>query len=93
MVDDAQSEKEIGRAVTTAFDYLKANERTLANLHKSCFSPTGAMRRLYRWVNPEQYGNIFNAEDDNLDLTARFMAFDLLIFLRTKLLLLQLLAT
>ncbi len=77
MVDDAQSEKEIGRAVTTAFDYLKPDERTLRNLHKSCFSPTGAMRReLFRWVNPEQYGNIFNAEDDNLDLTARFMAFD-----------------
>jgi type IV secretion system protein VirB4 len=77
MVDDAQSEKEIGRAVTTAFEYLKPNERTLKNLHKACFAPTGAMRReLYRWVNPDQYGNIFNAEDDNLDLTSRFMAFD-----------------
>ena len=59
MVDDAQSEKEIGRAVTTAFDYLRPDERTLRNLHKSCFSPTGAMRReLFRWVNPEQYGRI-----------------------------------
>ena len=57
MVDDAQSEKEIGRAVTTAFEYLRPEERTLKNLHKSCFSPTGAMRReLFRWVNDQQYG-------------------------------------
>ena len=78
MVDDALSEREIGRAVTTAFDYLKPDERILRNLYKSCFSPTGNMRReLYRWVNPDQYGNIFNAENDSLDLSSkRFMAFD-----------------
>ena len=52
MVDDAVSEKEIGRAVTTAFDYLRPEERVLSNLYKSCFSPTGNMRReLYKWVN------------------------------------------
>ena len=78
MVDDALSEREIGRAVTTAFDYLKPDERILKNLYKSCFSPTGNMRReLFRWINPDQYGNIFNAENDNLDLSSkRFMAFD-----------------
>ena len=78
MVDDAQSEKEIARAVTTAFDYLKPEERVMGNLYKSCFSPTGNMRReLYKWVNPEQYGEIFNAAEDSLDLKSkRFMAFD-----------------
>ena len=78
MVDDALSEKEIGRAVTTAFDYLRPEERIMKNLYKSCFSPTGNMRReLFRWINPDQYGNIFNAENDSLDLSAkRFMAFD-----------------
>ena len=78
LVDDAVSEKEIARAVTTAFDYLRPNERILANLYKSCFSPTGNMRReLFKWVNPEQYGNIFNAQNDSLDLKSkRFMAFD-----------------
>ena len=78
MVDDAQSEKEIARAVTTAFDYLKPEERVMSNLYKSCFSPTGNMRReLYKWVNPEQYGAIFNAAEDSLDLKSkRFMAFD-----------------
>ncbi|MCP4395011.1 MAG: hypothetical protein GY804_12205 [Alphaproteobacteria bacterium] len=77
LVDDALSEREIGRAVTTAFDYLKPNERTLSNLHKSCFSPLGNMRReLLRWVDTSQYGRIFNSKDDNLDLSSRFMAFD-----------------
>ena len=77
MVDDAVSEKEIARAVTTAFDYLRPEERTLKNLHKSCFSPTGAMRReLFRWVNDQQYGLIFNSPNDTLDMTARFIAFD-----------------
>ncbi len=78
MVDDALSEKEIARAVTTAFDYLRPEERIMKNLYKSCFSPTGNMRReLFKWVNPEQYGNIFNADTDSLDLNSkRFMAFD-----------------
>lgn len=78
MVDDAQSEKEIARAVTTSFDYLRPEERIMKNLYKSCFSPTGNMRReLFKWVNPDQYGNIFNADTDSLDLKSkRFMAFD-----------------
>lgn len=77
-MDDAVSEKEIARAVTTAFDYLRPEERVMTNLYKSCFSPTGNMRReLFKWVNPDQYGNIFNATNDSLDLKSkRFMAFD-----------------
>ena len=78
MVDDALSEREIARAVTTAFDYLRPEERVMSNLYKSCFSPTGNMRReLFRWVNPDQYGKIFNATNDSLDLhSKRFIAFD-----------------
>ena len=78
MANDALSEREAARAVTTAFDYLRPEERVLTNLYKSCFSPTGSMRReLFRWVNPDQYGNIFNAEHDSLDLSSnRFVAFD-----------------
>lgn len=78
MADDALSEREVARAVTTAFDYLRPEERIMKNLYKSCFSPTGTMRReLYRWINPDQYGNIFNANTDSLDLKSkRFMAFD-----------------
>ena len=78
LVDDAVSEKEIARAVTTAFDYLRPEERVMTNLYKSCFSPTGNMRReLFKWINPDQYGSIFNGTNDSLDLKAkRFMAFD-----------------
>jgi type IV secretion system protein VirB4 len=78
LAEDALSDREIARAVTTAFDYLRPNERILRNLEKSCFSPTGTMRReIHRWVDPDQYGNIFNADTDSLDLKSkRFMAFD-----------------
>lgn len=77
MVNDATSEKEIARAVTTAFEYLVPEDRILKNLYKSCFSPTGNMRReLYRWVNDQQYGRIFNSPSDNLDMTSKFIAFD-----------------
>lgn len=74
---DAVSEQEIARAVTTAFEYLRPDERLMKNLYKSCFAPNGFMRReLFRWVNDDQYGRIFNSPTDNLDLSSRYMAFD-----------------
>ncbi len=74
---DAISEQEIARAVTTAFEYLRPEERLMKNLYKSCFAPNSYMRReLFRWVNDEQYGRIFNSLTDNLDLSSRYMAFD-----------------
>lgn len=77
LVNDATSEREIARAVTTAFDYLEPEKRSLKNLYKSCFSPAGKMRReLYRWVDDNQYGSLFNSENDSLDLSNRFTAFD-----------------
>jgi type IV secretion system protein VirB4 len=77
LVDDANSEAEIARAVTTAFDYLEPSKRTLKNLYKSCFSPAGKMRReLFRWVDDSQYGLLFNSESDSLDLSNRFNTFD-----------------
>jgi len=77
LVNDAASEMEIARAVTTAFDYLEPSKRTLKNLYKACFAPAGKMRReLFRWVDDNQYGALFNSEDDTLDLSARFSTFD-----------------
>lgn len=74
---DAVSEQEIARAVTTAFEYLRPEERLMKNLYKSCFAPNGYMRReMFRWVNDDQYGRIFNSLTDNLDLSSRYMAFD-----------------
>lgn len=74
---DAVSETEIARAVTTAFEYLPKSDRLLRNLYKACFAPNGYMRReLNRWIDPDQYGNIFNSPEDNLDLNNRYVAFD-----------------
>lgn len=85
---DALSEQEIARAVTTAYEYLRPEERLLKNLYKSCFSPPsnnttgllkpGKMRaELARWISNEQYGRIFNSVEDNLDMTAnQYMGFD-----------------
>ena len=74
---DAISEAEIARAVTTAFDYLPKEDRMLRNLYKACFAPNSNMRReLNRWIDPEQYGRIFNSSEDNLDLSRRYVAFD-----------------
>ena len=74
---DAISEAEIARAVTTAFDYLPKEDRMLKNLYKACFAPNSAMRReLNRWIDPEQYGRIFNSVEDTLDLSRRYVAFD-----------------
>ncbi len=77
LCDDPVADAEVARAVTTAFDYLPPAERTLRNLHKACFSPNGTMRKeLFRWVNEKQYGGIFNATQDSLDLSGRFVSFD-----------------
>ena len=75
---DALSEQEIARSVTTAFEYLRPEERLLKNLYKACFSQAGRMRReLFRWINNDQYGRIFNSVEDTLDMTAnQYMAFD-----------------
>ncbi|MHA1549856.1 MAG: hypothetical protein ACTSXV_00195, partial [Alphaproteobacteria bacterium] len=73
----ADAEAEIARAVTTNFEYLHPDQRLISNLYKSCFSPNGHMRReLKRWIDPEQYGPIFNSASDNLDLSSQFTAFD-----------------
>lgn len=75
--DDAISEAEIARAVTTSFDYLPKENRLIRNLYKACFAPNGQMRReLNRWIDPEQYGRVFNSPVDNLDLSRRYVAFD-----------------
>jgi len=77
LVNDTQSEAEIGRAITTIFDYLEPEKRILKNIYKSVFSPTGKMRKeIERWVDINQYGYLFNATNDTLNLTNRFNTFD-----------------
>lgn len=74
---DPTSADEIARAVSVNFDYLDNNERLLKNLWESCFSSANPMRAaLKKWVDPLQYGEIFNENSDTLDLGARLTTFD-----------------
>ena len=74
---DANSADEIARAVSVNFDYLSEKDRMLKNLWESCFSSSGNMRAaLKKWVDPLQYGEIFNEVSDTLDLQSRLTTFD-----------------
>ena len=74
---DASSADEIARAVSVNFDYLPEKDRVLKNLWESCFSSAGNMRpALKKWVDPLQYGDIFNETSDTLDLQSRLTTFD-----------------
>ena len=75
--NDVMSSDEIARAVSVNFDYLPEKDRLLKNLYESCFSSSGAMRgQLKKWVDPLQYGDIFNEDQDTLDLQSRLTTFD-----------------
>jgi len=75
--NDAASADEIARAVSVNFDYLAPRDRMLKNLWESCFSSSGNMRSaLKKWVDPLQYGHMFNEESDTLDLQSRLTTFD-----------------
>ena len=75
--NDVASADEIARAVAVNFDYLSERDRMLKNLWESCFSSAGNMRpALKKWVDPLQYGYMFNEKEDTLDLNARLTTFD-----------------
>lgn len=74
---DAASADEIARAVSVNFDYLPDKDRKLSNLWESCFSSNGQMRpALKKWVDDLQYGDMFNEDEDTLDLQSRLTTFD-----------------
>ena len=74
---DVLSGDEIARAVSVNFDYLSSKDRLLKNLYESCFSSSGTMRgELKKWIDPLQYGDIFNEDEDTLDLNSRLTTFD-----------------
>ena len=75
--NDTLSADEIARAVSVNFDYLSDKDRLLKNLWESCFSSSGNMRpALKKWIDPLQYGDIFNENSDTLDLHSRLTTFD-----------------
>jgi len=75
--NDPASADEIARAVSVNFDYLSDKDRKLSNLWESCFSSSGNMRpALKKWVDELQYGDMFNENEDTLDLQSRLTTFD-----------------
>ena len=74
---DPQSLDEIARAVSVNFDYVDTKNREMKNLWTSCFSSDGFMRSaLKKWIDPLQYGDVFNEKHDTLDLFSRLTTFD-----------------
>lgn len=68
---------EIARAVSVVFDYLDSKDKLLKNLYVACFSSGGNVRgALKKWIDPLQYGDVFNEQEDNLDLFSRLTTFD-----------------
>lgn len=66
---DHKSIAEISDAVDISFEELDREERSLASIHEAAF-PMGSKVRdeLVRWVDRSQYGPIFNADKDAIDL-------------------------
>ena len=68
---------EIARAVSVVFDYLNDKDKLLKNIYTACFSSGGVVRgALKKWVDPLQYGDVFNEDEDTLDLFSRLTTFD-----------------
>ena len=77
--DDSDSLEEIGRAVKLNFESgLEKSQRNLRTLHEVCFAPDKPVSKaLRRWIDPQLYGNIFNAPTDTLDTgTKKLISFD-----------------
>jgi type IV secretion system protein VirB4 len=67
--DDHDSIDQISQALDIAFSTLDDDERSLAAIYDGAFTPGSAVREaLEKWVDPSQYGSMFNAEKDAIDL-------------------------
>jgi len=66
---DHESIEQISQAIDIAFNTLDKDERSLAAIFDGAFTPGSAARLgLEKWVDPTQYGSMFNAEKDAIDL-------------------------
>ena len=75
----AQDENDITRMIEIAYDYMPRGNRSLAKLFKGALSPDSPARQsLHKWVAPDQYGGIFNADEDTTTeaLGSRITAYD-----------------
>jgi type IV secretion system protein VirB4 len=67
--NDPASIEQIANAVDIAFTAFDRNERSLARIFDGAFTAgTDVYEQLRKWVDPNQYGEMFNAEVDCIDL-------------------------
>lgn len=66
---DPNSVDQISHAIELSFLSLDRDERSLAEIFEAAFEPNSPIREhLKKWVDPSQYGNMFNAREDCIDL-------------------------
>lgn len=66
---DHESLMEISEAVNLSFEELDRKGRSLVTIFEAAFPVDSRVRAdLQSWVNPTQYGPIFNADQDSIDL-------------------------
>lgn len=71
---DHKSLMEISDAVDFAFEEMPREERSLATIYESTFPMDSKVRQeLQRWVSKTQYGPIFNAIHDSIDLEGNWL--------------------
>jgi len=72
--DSHEDIEQISDAVDMSFEELESGERSLAAIYEAAFSPGSRIKsELYQWVNPAQYGSIFNADNDAIDLAGNWL--------------------
>ena len=66
---DHKSLMEISDAVDLSFEEMDREDRALSAIYEAAFPLDSQLRKdLQRWVNPTQYGPLFNAKRDSIDL-------------------------
>lgn len=71
---DHEGKAEISDAVDLAFEELDRDQRSIAAIHQACFTPGSEIKsELYQWVDPAQYGDIFNADRDAINLDGNWL--------------------
>jgi type IV secretion system protein VirB4 len=73
---DVDAQNEFGRAIDM-LDMIPRESRNLKEIQKTAFSIDGNVRNAIRpWTNDNQFGQIFCAPEDSMDLSNRMIGFD-----------------
>lgn len=67
--EQADALDQISSAIDLAFDVIPTDKRSLAAIYEGSFTPGSRLKSaLRKWVDPSQYGPMFNAEKDCISL-------------------------